>query len=81
MAVSRSGVDLDLRVIVVANGCSDGTVALAMAAEPAFRDSGQELIVLDLPHSSKVCALNSAGVALRGGVTVYLDADVTLSPL
>ncbi|OBY26192.1 glycosyltransferase family 2 protein [Leisingera sp. JC1] len=64
-------------VLVLANGCSDTTAALARrAAAP----TDWELKVLVLPEGGKLGALNAGDAAARGEILVYLDADVQVSP-
>ncbi len=62
-----------LEVVVVANGCTDGTVAVARA----FRDI-HDLHVLDIPTASKVEALNRGDEVLTTFPRIYLDADIRL---
>jgi glycosyltransferase involved in cell wall biosynthesis len=57
-------------VTVVANGCSDDTVAAA--TRPGVR-------VLDLPDPGKPAALNAGDAVAVGFPRIYLDADITLS--
>jgi len=72
---------LDLRVVVVANGCDDATAAVARAVgEDAARSTDVEVIVVELPVAAKPAALNAANDHLRGGPVVYLDADTVLTP-
>jgi glycosyltransferase involved in cell wall biosynthesis len=70
-AVGGDSHGLDVRVIVVANGCDDATAQIA-------RDAGA--IVAELPTPSKPAALNAANVHLRGVPVVYLDADTVITP-
>jgi hypothetical protein len=58
-------------VVVVANGCTDGTAAAA--ARPGVR-------VLDLPEPGKARALNAGDAVSTGFPRLYVDADVRLSP-
>lgn len=67
---------LDLRVIVVANGCSDDTATIARAT-PA---GGQQVVVVQTPRSGKTAGLNAAEPHRRGCSVVYLDADTVLTP-
>ncbi|MDF3349023.1 glycosyltransferase family 2 protein [Sulfitobacter sp. KE34] len=69
-----------VEVIVVANGCSDNTAERARAAIPSFEARGWVLRVLELAQGSKLGAWNAGEAAARGGVLVYLDADVLVSP-
>ncbi len=75
----RGNRNAGLEVIVVANGCSDGTVAEAESRAPAAAAAGIALRVLDLPEGGKLGALNAGDAAARAGNRVYLDADVTVS--
>lgn len=68
-----------LEVIVVANGCTDDTVAVARRYEAATRERGWRLKVLEIPDASKVKALNAGDLAAIGHFRVYLDADVHVS--
>ncbi len=58
-------------VIVVANGCSDQTVAVARHACDK---------VIDLPERGLGKARNSGGSKARGNLLVFLDADTKLAP-
>ena len=67
-------------VVVVANGCRDGTVAQAQARAGAAQAAGWGLRVLDLAEGGKLAALNAGDAAVQGSIRVYLDADVQVSP-
>jgi hypothetical protein len=73
-----------LYVIVSANGCSDGTVAVARDQVAAFASRGYALICLDNPVPDKTAALNRAEAAIPSALAnaprVYLDADVICAP-
>ena len=58
-------------VIVVCNGCSDGTADLA-------RSSGHPVRVIELETASKAAALRAGDEAASGFPRIYLDADVVL---
>lgn len=57
----------ELEVVVVANGCTDDTAAVA---------GTRPVTVLDLPRPGKAAALNAGDAAASGFPRVYLDADV-----
>lgn len=63
-------------VVVAANGCSDDTAERARAFEGSFA----RLVVLDLPESGKVGALNAGDAAATALPRIYLDADIELGP-
>jgi hypothetical protein len=65
---ARSG---ELDVIVVANGCTDDTAAVAASFGPEMR-------VISIPVASKHAALVAGNEAARDFPRVYVDADVEL---
>ncbi|MFC7530956.1 glycosyltransferase [Actinoplanes sp. GCM10030250] len=78
-AVVSDARGLDVRVIVVANGCDDATAEIARAVgDGAAGIVG--FVVVELPIASKPAALNAANDHLRGGPVVYLDADTVITP-
>jgi glycosyltransferase involved in cell wall biosynthesis len=62
-----------LDVVVVANGCSDGTAEVAGAFGSAVR-------VVSLPEASKRAALDAGDRLARWFPRIYVDADVELGP-
>jgi glycosyltransferase involved in cell wall biosynthesis len=66
----------EFEVVVVANGCSDTTVARAREAGAAL---GRAVQVLDLPGAGKAAALNAGDAVVHSYPRLYLDADVTIS--
>ncbi len=69
-----------LRVVVVANGCTDPTAELARSYVGRARRRGFELLVEELVLASKPNALNHADTLAAAGHRIYLDADIRLSP-
>ena len=78
--LASEGPDRAVEIVVIANGCSDDTAALARAQEEAVLLKGWRLEVLELAQGSKIAALNAGEAAASGAGLVYLDADVTVSP-
>ena len=56
-------------VVVVCNGCTDRTAAIA-------RSFGPPVKVLEIEQASKVAALNAGDEVAAGYPRIYLDADV-----
>ncbi len=69
-----------VEVIVMANGCTDATVAKAQGYAAAFADKGWPMRVLDLREGGKLGALNAGDGAATHAARVYVDADVGVSP-
>lgn len=67
-------------VIVVLNGCTDESRAVAGRLAPALRRAGLGVRIVELARPSKSLALNAGDRAARGPMRVYLDADVVLAP-
>ena len=64
-------------VLVLANGCTDATAAIARACPVP---DGWQKQVLELPAGGKLKALTAGDKAARGSVLAYLDADVRVDP-
>jgi len=62
----------ELDVIVVCNGCTDGSAEVARSIGPPVR-------VLEIPQASKIDALNAGDEAAEALPRVYLDADVDVN--
>jgi glycosyltransferase involved in cell wall biosynthesis len=69
-----------VQVLVVANACTDSTVALAERYIPQAEARGWQMIVFNLEEGGKLNALNRAEEAVLGRNRVYLDADVICDP-
>ncbi len=62
----------EFSVLVVANGCTDDTVAVSSAFGP-------DVTVLESPVASKAAALKAGDAAASGFPRLYVDADVELT--
>jgi glycosyltransferase involved in cell wall biosynthesis len=79
-APSASPGEPAVEIIVVANGCTDATAAVARGYAPAATARGWRLVVLDLRKGGKLNALNAGEREATGRTLVYVDADVIVSP-
>jgi glycosyltransferase involved in cell wall biosynthesis len=70
-----------VEVIVIANGCRDTTVEIALSYKSHFSEKGWDFLVLDRKDGGKLAALNAGDHIARAGSRVYLDADVEVSEL
>lgn len=68
-----------VEVIVVANACTDATVARAEAFAAAALGHGWRFVVMDLAEGGKLNALNMGDAAALGDIRIYLDADVVVA--
>ncbi|MEU6372641.1 glycosyltransferase family 2 protein [Streptomyces sp. NPDC046909] len=62
----------DTDIVVVCNGCTDGTAEIAAARGPRVR-------VVEIPTPSKHAALRAGDDHARGFPRVYVDADVVIT--
>lgn len=67
-------------IIVVANGCRDGTAAVARGFADRAQAVGWRLEVIERDEGGKIGALNAGDAAAAGAVRAYLDADVMVTP-
>ncbi len=79
-ALLASETTCTIRIIVVANGCTDATAALARELGAEVEARGWTLEVVKLERGHKPSALNAGDAAAGPGSRVYLDADVVVSP-
>lgn len=71
----QDAVEGGFEVVVVADGCADGTEARVRAARWSF-----ELHVLELPPSGPALARNCGAAVARGSLLLFLDDDVEPAP-
>jgi len=67
-------------IMVVANACTDRTVAIARGFEGEAAARGWRLVVIELQEGGKPLALNAGDAAATRFPRVYLDADVEMGP-
>lgn len=73
--------DTHPEIIVIANGCNDDTVSVALGYADEARSKGWQLVVLNVPKGGKLNALNIGDGRASYDMRIYLDADVIISPL
>ncbi|KQQ05716.1 MULTISPECIES: glycosyltransferase [unclassified Rathayibacter] len=61
-----------LEIVVGANGCTDGTAAVARAVDP-------RILVAETERASKIAGLNAADEIATVFPRIYVDADVSVS--
>ncbi|NQX12432.1 glycosyltransferase [Microbacteriaceae bacterium VKM Ac-2855] len=64
--------DVEMEIVVGANGCTDDTAAVARAVDP-------RITVVETAAAGKIAGLNAADAAATVFPRIYLDADVTVS--
>jgi len=78
--IAQEGALEGCEVLLMANACTDATVARALPYKPAFRAKGWKLRILRVKTPGKIHALRCADKAATGRVMVFLDADVICEP-
>lgn len=69
-----------VEVLLMANACTDQTVARALPYKHRFARLGWKLRILRVKTPGKIHALRCADKAASGRVLVFLDADVICAP-
>jgi hypothetical protein len=69
-----------LRVVTVANGCTDGTPAVARRWSALLRLLGIDARALDIQARGRAVAFNAGEAHAASGPRVYLDSNAVLSP-
>lgn len=69
----------DTRLLLVLNGCVDGSAEAARAAVAWLSDGGADVRLLEAQRASRASALN-VGEEHAAGHRLYLDQDAILSP-
>jgi dolichyl-phosphate beta-glucosyltransferase len=80
-SIGASALPPDVRVLVVDDGSTDGTVAL-VCARREFTDppAGLRLDLLEVPHGGKGAAVRAGMLAADGDLIVFADADMATPP-
>jgi dolichyl-phosphate beta-glucosyltransferase len=80
-SIGADGLPPSVRVLVVDDGSSDGTVAL-VRARPEFSSppAGLRLDLLEVPHGGKGAAVRSGMLAADSDLVVFADADMATPP-
>jgi glycosyltransferase involved in cell wall biosynthesis len=69
-----------VEVLVIANACTDATVAVAHGFAPQMTARGWNLRVVDIAEGGKLNALNVGDQMAAGRSRLYLDADIACDP-
>lgn len=72
--------DAEVGIVVVANGCRDDTAGVARRHVAAAHVRGWSLQVIELAEGGKLNALNAGDRVARGGIRIYIDADIRVGP-
>ena len=82
-APGAAALPADIRVLVVDDGSTDGTAALARARPEAVTAAGAShppLALLSTPHGGKGAAVRTGMLAADGDLVVFADADMATPP-
>lgn len=76
----QQGLTSPAEILLMANACTDATIACALPYKRRFAAMGCKLRILRVKDAGKMHALNCADKAASGAVLIYLDADVICGP-
>jgi dolichyl-phosphate beta-glucosyltransferase len=82
-APGAAALPADIRVLVVDDGSTDGTVALVRARPEAAKPVGAlvpQLALLSVPHGGKGAAVRTGMLAADTDLVVFADADMATPP-
>lgn len=79
-AVQGSDGPVPFETIVVANGCTDDTAAMAWRAAEMHAHPERPVRIIEIPEGGKPGALQRGDEAAQAPTRIYLDADVTVEP-
>ena len=78
--LAQQGPSVPVEILLMANACTDATIARALPYKRPFAAKGWKLRILRVRTPGKIHALNCASNAASGTAQVYLDADVICGP-
>ena len=71
---------IEKQILVLANGCTDATVAISESFREQAEADGWAFDVVEVEAQGKLNALNVGDAQAKGEIRIYLDADVVISP-